>query len=530
MKQEKVKKSLVKSATIISLSTFLSRISGLMRDMVSAQVFGLSKVWDAFVYAFMIPNLLRRLVGEGALSSAFIPIYTEVLNQKGKEEADRVANIVFSLLITVLGIFLFIIHWIIKALLHYFVFSEKITLALQLLLILFPYIFFLASVALFMGILNCHKRFFVTSFTPVLLNLIWIVTVIFFCSQIERSAEEKISILAWGVLFAGFAQVLFNFIPLLKLGFYPRFIFNLRHPALVKIINLMAPAALGFSITQINIFVDLSLAMFLGDGANSALWYGNRLMQFPLGVFGIAMGTALLPTISHQVAKNNIEGLKNTLSFSLRSVFLVIIPASVGLIVLREPIIRICFERGQFDAYATGRTALTLLCYCFGLFAYSGIKLVVSAFYSLQDTKTPVKVGALCMILNIVFNIILMQFLREAGLALATALSSTINFILLAWLLRNKIGSFEESKVIFSFIRIVVISIIMGLFTHYFFINFTFQIFNFSSLNLFIQIVITICLSCIVYVILGMLFRVSEMKKMVENCKDSLGNIIKTRD
>jgi len=527
-KQEKVKKSLVKSATVISLSTLTSRMSGLIRDMVSAHVFGLSRVWDAFVYAFMIPNLLRRLVGEGALSSAFIPVYAEVLNQQGKKEADKVANIVLSLLITALGVFLFIIHWVIKALLHYCVFSEKITLVLHLLLILFPYIFFLALVALSMGILNCHKRFFVPSFTPVILNLMWIATVIFFCSQWGNNPQEKIIILAWGVLCAGCVQFLVNYIPLARIGFSPRYIFNLRHPAVIKIINLMAPAALGFSITQINIFVDLSLAIFLGDGANSALWYGNRLMQFPLGVFGIAMGTALLPTISHQVAKDNIEGLKNTLVFSLRSVFLAIIPASVGLIVLREPIIKLCFERGQFDAIATHRTALTLLCYCLGLFAYSGIKLVVSAFYSLQDTKTPVKVGALCMILNIVFNIVLMQFLREAGLALATALSSTINFILLMWLLRNKIGSFGESKVISSFVGIIGISIAMGFFTQYFFNTITPHIFSVSDLNLLLQLIVTICLSCIMYVILGLLCGIPEIQKVVHNSTMIIKRIKKT--
>ncbi|MFH1384989.1 MAG: murein biosynthesis integral membrane protein MurJ [Candidatus Omnitrophota bacterium] len=474
---EHTKKTLVKAAGVVSASTLLSRMSGLVRDVISAHFFGVSRVWDAFVYAFMIPNLLRRLIGEGALSSAFIPVYTQILNQKGKKEAERVANIVFSLLVTVLGGFLFCTHWIIKILLHYVTFSDKVTLALNLLLILFPYIFFLSLVALFMGISHCHKRFFIPSLTPLLLNIVWIGTIILFCSRGDTSPQEKITILAWGVLVAGFAQLVVNGIPLVRSGFSLRYIFDFKHPALVHVLHLMIPAALGFSITQLNIFVDLNLAFLLGDGANSALWYGNRLMQFPLGVFGIAMGTALLPTISHHVAKNNIDGLKSTLSFSLRSVFLIVIPASVGLIVLREPIVRLLFERGAFDSVATQRTAMTLLCYCLGLFAYSGIKLVVSAFYSLQDAKTPVKIGLVCMVLNLIGNIIFMQFLREAGLALATALSSTVNFILLIVLLRKKIGSFEGSRILSLFVRALGISVLMGITTHFFFIAYVPHIF-----------------------------------------------------
>jgi len=506
----KTKKSLVKAAGVISFSTVCSRISGLIRDMVCANLFGLNRVWDAFVYAFMIPNLLRRLVGEGALSSAFIPVYAQILNSEGKAEAERVANIVFSLLITGLGIFLFLMHWIIKGVILWVPLSEKIVLALNLLLILFPYIFFLALVAVFIGVLQCHKKFFVPAITPFVLNLIWIGTVVVFCSRYGASAEEKITILAWSVLFAGLVQLVVNYLMLRSIGFHPRFIFTLKHPILVKIVNLMVPAALGFSITQINIFVDLSLAMFLGDGANSALWYGNRLMQFPLGVFGIAMGTALLPTISDQVAQRNMDKLKSTLSFSLRSVFLVVIPASVGLIVLREPIIQLLFERGQFDAHATERTALTLLCYSFGLFAYSGIKLIVSAFYSMQDTKTPVKVGAFCMMLNIVCNLIFMQFLREAGLALATAVSSTINFLLLIHLLKAKIGSFEERRVMFSFIRIAVISLVMGVSVHYFYNYFTPDLPVHNALNMLLRLGGSIMVGALTYVCVGFVVRVPE--------------------
>lgn len=513
--QDNVKRSLLRTAGLISFLTVISRVSGLIRDMVSAHIFGLSRVWDAFVYAFMVPNLLRRLVGEGALSSAFIPVYTEVLNREGKEAAERVAHIVFSMLILGLGTLLLLVHLILKLIIIFVPLSDKVFLALQLLMILFPYIFFLSLVALFMGILHSHKKFFIPAFTPFLLNLIWIVALFFFIGPRDISLHAKAAYLAWGVLSAGAIQCLVNVIALGKERISLRFLFDFKHPALVKIINLMIPAALGFSITQLNIFVDLNLAMFLGDGANSALWYGNRLMQFPLGVFGIAMGTALLPTISHQVAQDNIEGLKTSLSFSLRSVFLIVIPASIGLIVLREPIIQLCFERGEFTHAGTQRTAFTLLFYCLGLFAYSGIKLVVSAFYSLQDTKTPVKVGALCMVLNIVCNLIFMQFFKEAGLALATALSSTCNFILLMVLLKKKIGSFGELHICLSFMRISFLSVIMGFVA---WLVFPYCLFSFSehnSLELFVQVMITISVSVLSYAVIGLLLRIPEMHRLV---------------
>jgi putative peptidoglycan lipid II flippase len=506
----KTKKKLVKAASIVSFSTVCSRLSGLVRDMVCANLFGVSRVWDAFVYAFMIPNLLRRLVGDGALSGAFIPVYAQILKTDGKEEAERVANIVFSLLITALGIFLFCVHWGIRAVLLWVPLGAKIALSLKLLLILFPYIFFLALVAVYAGILQCHKKFFVPAMTPFLLNIIWIATVLVFSTHYGSTPQDKIIILAWGVLFAGFIQFLVNYLMLRRLGFRSRFILDVKHPILPKIATLMLPAALGFSMTQINVFVDLSLAMFLGDGANSALWYGNRLMQFPLGVFGIAIATALLPTISHQVAEKKMEELKSTLSFSLRAVFIVVIPASVGLIVLGVPIIRLLFERGEFTAMATERTALALLCYSIGLFAYAGVKLLVSAFYSLQDTKTPVKIGAVCMLLNIGCNLVFMQFLREAGLALATAVSSTLNFVFLTHLLHKKIGAFEGRRILLAFARITVLSLCMGIGVHFFYAAYVPVVAGSDTLSLALRLGVSIVFGALGYVAIGFVFRVPE--------------------
>lgn len=513
MKQKNIKKNLIKNAGVVSLCTVLSRVTGLVRDMVSAHLFGLSRVWDAFVYAFMIPNLLRRIVGEGALSSAFIPVYTDILNNDGPEAARRAVHAVFSFLVTVLCLFLILTHILIRLLLFTFHFPEKIEMALGLLLILFPYIFFLSLFALCMGILHCHKRFFTSAVTPLFLNLFWIAAVVFLCPLAGDSLQNKITVLAWSVLAAGAAQFLVNFTAVKRCGISFRWKQIWGDHVLVRMLRLMAPAIVGFSITQVNIFVDLNLAMFLGDGANSALWYGNRLMQFPLGVFGIAMGTALLPTISKQASDNNIEGFKNTLSFSLRAVFLVVVPASAGLIVLREPIIRLLFERGQFLADSTVRTSSVLFCYCLGLFAYSGVKLVTSAFHSLQDTKTPVKVAGGCMVMNIVLNLILMQFFREAGLALATAVSSTMNFALLCLFLRKRIGSFSATHISLSFFKILIASILMVIVICFFQKTFTIDWIDNAVLAESVTLILSIVLGAVSYCVFALCLGVHEMRR-----------------
>jgi putative peptidoglycan lipid II flippase len=493
----KIKQHLIRSAGIMSGMTLLSRILGMLRDIFTAHIFGIGRVWDAFVFAFMIPNFLRRLLGEGALSSAFIPLYTELLNKNGEKDANAFTSIILSFLLIGLGAMLLFVDAIFAFVLAIFTLSEKVTLILGLLQLFSPYILILCVLAIAMGVLNCHKKFFVPSLMPIILNIGWILALSFVCLPFGSTNEERIYLLGIGILVVSIIQFFVQFIALYKTGFRFKFSLDFKHPFMGKLMTLMVPALLGFSMTQINVLVDQFMAYLVGDGANSALWYGNRVMQFPLGMFGIAMGTALLPTISHLTAQNNIEHMKDTLSFSLRLVLFIILPSTVGLVLLSNPIIRLLFQSGLFDARATMRAANTLMAYSFGLFAYSGMKLVVVSFYSLQDTKTPVKIGAMCMAMNIALNLILMIPFKEMGIAFATSISNTLNFIFLYFILEKKIGSIGNMRV--PLLKIMTASVLMGAVVCFFSGRIVIDVFAWPKLNLCAHMAIMIVIAVVSY-------------------------------
>ena len=503
-------KSLAKSTLGISSATFLSRILGLLRDIFSARLFGTTAVWDAFLVAFMIPNLLRRLLGEGAFSNSFIPVFTEYLYKKDKGEAKRLASVIFTLLIIILitlvggGIFL------INLLLSKISFPPKISLILQLIRFLLPYVFFLSLAALLMGILNSYKHFATPALAPLFLNIFWLLSLFYLCPRFGESLEKRIWGVVIGVLLGGLFQLLIQIPPLLKRGFFLKLNFNFSHPGLKRIGLLILPGVLGLAVTQINIGVDILLGLFLGSGAISSLWYGNRLMQFPLGVFGIALATAVLPHYSTYVAKREFSELKKMLSFALRMGFFIILPAAIGLITLRIPIIKLLFERGAFTSLSTSRTANTLLFYSLGLFAYAGVKIIAPVFYSFQDTKTPVKIAIIAMLANIGLNLILMVPLREGGLALATALSSSLNLFLLFFILRKRLGNLDEKRIGYSFIKILFSAIIMGI-GCLFISSFLIYSFNLSTL---LSILISILSGVIIFIAATFVLKVEEIKEI----------------
>jgi len=455
--------SLFRSAGLIGLATLGSRLAGMVRDVVSAGLFGTSRVWDAFLLAFIVPNFLRRLVGEGALANAFIPVYSEVLHREGRAEADRIANIVFSLLSVVLGALVVLAVIGVQVALAVLELPAKLELTLQFLTILFPYVLCLSYVALLMGILHCHKHFLAPALSPVILNIIWIIAVLVLCPLMGNDRVSQARVLAFCILGAGVLQLAIQFWPLRKLRFRLKFILKLGEPAIKKIGGLLGPSILTFAAMQIGFLMDMILAFWVGDGANSTLWYGNRLMQFPLGIFGIAMGTALLPTISQQAAEGSAAQMVKTLSFALRCVFYVVVPATVGLIVLKTPIVRLLFERGAFDAQSTARTAQTLMFYSIGLFAFSGQKILAATFYGMQDTKTPFKIAAVNVFVNLALSLILMRPLGEGGLALATSLSGVLNFCILVLILRRKLDSFILMPIVIYFAKALLVSCLMGL-------------------------------------------------------------------
>jgi putative peptidoglycan lipid II flippase len=455
---------ITKAATIIGTGTLLSRIFGFLRDMVIAYFFGAGMATDAFFVAFRLPNLWRRLVGEGSLTISFIPVYTEYLTQGKEVESKEVTHIAFTIagvllsVLTVLGILFspILIHLIAPGFIED---PLQFQLTVTLNKIMFPYLFFIGLFALCMGVLNSLRHFFGPAFAPVFLNICIITSVFLF----YHNFQKPIMALAVGVLAGGVIQFLFQIPFLLKKGISFRFNFNFRHPAIKRIGFLMVPGFLGTAVYQLNIFIDTIFASLLPRGSVSYLYYADRLMEFPLGIFVIAIAMASLPSFSALASQGKIEELKQTLAFTFRLVSFISIPAMVGLIALKTPIFNILLQRGKFDYLATEMTAKALLYYAIGLWAVGGARVIAPAFYSLQDTKTPLKISLICLGANVILNYILMHPMKHAGLALATSLSSVLNLILLSRKLNHKLGGLEIEKNVKSILKTFLCSLPMGL-------------------------------------------------------------------
>jgi putative peptidoglycan lipid II flippase len=453
-----------KAAGVVGSATLLSRIFGFVRDVVIAGFFGAGLSSDAFFVAFRIPNLLRRLFAEGSLSVSFIPVFTEYLSKRGQDDAFELARSAVRLLsillvvATIAGIFMAPI--IVRIIAPGFAdSSEKLSLTIFLTRIMFPYIFFIGMVALAMGILNVLGHFAAPALAPVLLN----VSIIAAAFLISPHLSDPVVGLACGVLIGGFLQLLLQLPFLIKKGFFFWEKAKIFHPGLKKIGRLMLPTIFGAAVYQINIMVGTLLASMLAEGSVSYLYYADRLVQFPLGIFAIATATAVLPSLSRQAAENDLSALKDTFSFAMRLVFFITVPAMVGLIILREPIVALLFKRGVFDARATRLTAYALLYYAIGLWAFSAVRIVVSTFYSLQDTRTPVRAAVIAVCANILLGIILMVPMNHGGLALATSLASMVNLLLLVLALKVKLGTLNLGDMTRSAGKTVICSAAMGM-------------------------------------------------------------------
>lgn len=452
-----------KAAGVVGSATLLSRIFGFIRDVVIAWFFGAGLVSDAFFVALRIPNLLRRLFAEGSLSAAFIPVFTEYLTKRGKDEAFRMARSAIRLLsvllvaITVAGILLSPI--IIRLIAPGFVTSpEKYSLTVFLTRIMFPYIFFIGLVALCMGILNALGHFAAPALAPVFLNISIIGSVFL----IAPHMADPVAGIAIGVLIGGFLQLALQVPFLIKKGFYFWQKTNMYHSGLKKVGLLMVPTIFGSAVYQINILVGTLLASLLAHGSVSYLYYADRLVQFPLGIFAIALATAVLPTLSRQAAGKDLQAVRDTFSYAIKMVFFITIPSMVGLIVLREPIVALLFKRGAFDSETTRLTAYALLYYSIGLWAFSAVRIVVATFYALQDTKTPVRMAMVSVCANVILGVILMGPMGHGGLALSTSLASMLNLGLLVWALRTKLGALGLKSIAESACKTIVCSGIMG--------------------------------------------------------------------
>ena len=429
---------LFKSTAIVSSMTFLSRILGFIRDIVIARLFGAGLGTDVFFVAFKIPNFLRRLFAEGAFSQAFIPVLAEY---KEKGDGDLKA-LIASTSGTLAGI-LFIITAIgvIAAPVIIMLFApgfidqpEKLTLAGDLLKITFPYLFFISLTALSGSILNSFGKFAVPAFTPVFLNIALIASAIW----LSPYFEQPVTALAWGVFIGGIVQLLFQIPFLMGINQLPKPKWNLKNSGVKKIFKLMIPAMFGVSVSQINLLLDTLLASFLVTGSISWLYYSDRLVEFPLGVFGIALATVILPSLSKKHAAASTMAFSNTIDWALRWVFIIATPAAIGLIYLAEPLLLTLFQYGAFTAEHAYQASLSLMAYGLGLLPFIFIKVLAPGYYARQDTKTPVKIGIIAMVVNMVLNIILMLQFAHVGLALATALSAALNAGLLYQGLRKE--------------------------------------------------------------------------------------------
>ncbi len=452
-----------KAAGVVGFFTFLSRILGLVRDMVVAGLFGSGMAADAFFVAFRIPNLLRRLFAEGSLTIAFIPVFMEYLTRKGKREAFEMARAVLTLLslalvvVTLLGIVL--APWIVR--IQAFGFGGagmKYDLTVWLTRITFPYIFLISLVAFFMGVLNSLKHFAAPAAAPIFLN----VGIIGGAFLISPHLREPIVGVAIGVLIGGVLQVALQIPVVIKSGMRLTPYWFPGHPAVNRIGRLMLPAVFGSAVYQFNQFMGTLLATFLPEGSVSWLYYADRVVQFPLGVFAIAISTAALPSLSGHAARRDLHEFNETLAHALGLVFFITLPAMTGLIVLGKPIVYVLFQRGAFTHQSMLMTCQALFYYTLGLWAFSGIRILVSGFYALQDTKTPVKVATVALVVNVGVSLALMGPLRHGGLALALSIASSVQFGLLAFLLVKRLPNLAVRPIIVSAARDVLASLIMA--------------------------------------------------------------------
>ncbi|CAH1542842.1 MULTISPECIES: murein biosynthesis integral membrane protein MurJ [Vibrio] len=432
-------KRLLKSGMIVSAMTLISRVLGLVRDVVVANLMGAGASADVFFFANKIPNFLRRLFAEGAFSQAFVPVLTESHAQgdmdKTRELIARAAGTlgVIVSIVTILGVLgsgvvtaLFGFGWFLDWM-HGGPAAEKFELASVMLKITFPYLWFITFVALSGAILNTLGKFAVSSFTPVFLNVMIILAAWFISPQMS---QPEIG-LAIGVLLGGLVQFLFQIPFLIKAGVMVKPKWGWRDPGVVKIRTLMIPALFGVSVSQINLLFDTFIASFLQTGSISWLYYSDRLLEFPLGLFGIAIATVILPALSRKHVDAHSEGFAHTMDWGVRMVTLLGIPAMLGLMALAKPMLMVLFMRGEFSPQDVHQASLSLLAYASGLLNFMLIKVLAPGYYSRQDTKTPVKYGIIAMVTNMVFNAIFAYFYGYVGLAIATALSAFVNMALL---------------------------------------------------------------------------------------------------
>lgn len=431
--------NLLRTLATVSSLTLLSRILGFVRDFVIARTFGAGMLTDAFFVAFRLPNLLRRLFAEGAFSQAFVPLLAEYRNQQGVEAArllvNRVATLLFLVVLLVAALGVVAAPLLIHVTAPGFVAdSDKFALTVTLTRITFPYILFMALVALAAGILNTWSRFALPAFTPVLLNLSFIGMALFAAPYFD----PPVLVLAWAVFLGGILQLTIQVPALKKIGMLPHFDFAPGDPGVRRVLMLMAPAVLGVSVAQVSLLINTIFASFLASGSVSWLYYADRLMEFPAGLLGAALGTILLPSLSKAFASKQPEEFSALLDWGLRLTFLLTLPAAIALALLGVPLIATLFQHGAFTATDVLQTRQALVAYSIGLTGLILVKVLAPGFYARQNIRTPVKIAIFTLVATQAMNLAFIVPLKHAGLALAIGLASCLNAALLYRGLRQR--------------------------------------------------------------------------------------------
>jgi putative peptidoglycan lipid II flippase len=459
---------LVRSAGLTGAATLASRILGLVRDQVLASIFGAGNEMDAFIVAFRIPNLVRDLFAEGAMSAAFVPTFTRHLTRYGKRDAWRLGSNVISVLLLVTGVIVVLgivfARPIVELYAHdYAAVPGKIELTVRLTRVALPFLTMVAIAAAAMGMLNSLHHYFLPALAPAMFNVAMIVCAVALVPLMPRIGEPRIMAVAIGALLGGIGQVAIQWPPLRREGFRYEAVLEPRAPGLQQVLLLMGPGAIGLAATQVNIFVNTLLATSQGTGAVSWLTYAFRLMYLPIGLFGVSIGTAVLPALSRHAAVNDVGGIRRTVSRGLALMLTVNVPATLGLAVMATPIVRLLFERGHFLPSDTAATAAALRFYAIGLVGYSAVRIASPTFYALGRSRVPVLVSGGAILVNVFASVPLVWLMGFRGLALGTSIAAIANAAALLWLLRGAIGGLDGRHLWITTIKIVAAAGAMAL-------------------------------------------------------------------
>ncbi len=554
-------RSVARSAGIVSIAVMVSRIFGLVREVIFARFFGAGFLYDAFIVGFRIPNLLRDLFAEGALSAAFVKVFTDYQLRNSEAEAWRLASLVFNALAVVLGIVtiagVLLSPLLVKAITynylgdpnHYYP-VEKAALATTLMQVMFPFILLVALAALAMGVLNTKGRFGVPASASTAFNIASIIAGLGLAYWLsgggwERSTETFVipdDAAQWaiigmsiGTLVGGAAQLVIQLPSLFKVGFRFSFRLSFRDEGVRRVMRLMAPAIIGTSAIQVKVVVDTIVASGI-DGGASWLSYAFRLMQFPIGVFGVAIGTAAIPTLSRLASQQDFQKFRSTLSSAIKLVLLLAVPSAAGLIVLGDPIVSLIYERGEFDAFDTNMVAWALTAYSIGLTGYAAIKVLSPAFYALDDAKTPMYVSLASIAIHVATSFGMMQLLSSvgqsaerpngyghAGVALATSIVALVNFLALALLMRKRINGINGGEIGAAFIKILMASAAMSAVCYICYLLLTSWLGEKTFVVRLIEAFIPIAIGGVTFVVAAKLLRITEIEKLFEIVTRKLG-------